>query len=42
MPAVTHTHGGETYTLEQGDLRYTLQIPQRELDYNPEMDRDPR
>lgn len=42
MPEITHTHGGETYVLAAGDPRYVLQIPQRELDYNPEMKKNPR
>src|SRR5690606_10050331 len=42
MPALARAHGGETYARGEGDLRYVLQIPQRELDYNPEMKRNPR
>lgn len=42
MPSLTHVHGSDTYTLAEGDLRYVLQIPQRELDYNPEMAKNPR
>lgn len=42
MPRLEHTYGGETYILEQGDPRYILQIPQRELDFNPDMQKNPR
>lgn len=42
MPRLEHTYGGETYVLEQGDPKYVLQIPERELDYNPDMQQNPR
>jgi hypothetical protein len=42
MPEIVHQYGTETYVLPAGDPRYVLQIPQRELDYNPEMKRNPR
>lgn len=42
MPEIKHVHGSETYVLNEGDLRYVLQIPQRELDYNPLMKKNPR
>ncbi len=42
MPEIEHQYGTETYILPAGDPRYVLQIPQRELDYNPEIERNPR
>ncbi|WP_236978396.1 RagB/SusD family nutrient uptake outer membrane protein [Membranihabitans maritimus] len=42
MPRIEHVHGGETFILEEGDPRYTLQIPQRELDFNQSMEKNPR
>lgn len=42
MPEIVHTYGDTTFVLQLNDLRYTLQIPQRELDYNPQMEKNPR
>lgn len=42
MPKIVHVFQGETYILNENDLRYVLQIPERELDYNPEMQKNPR
>lgn len=42
MPEIVHHFEDTTYVLSQGDLRYTLQIPQQELNYNPTMKKNPR
>lgn len=42
MPEIVHQHNNETYILPEKDLRYVLQIPQIELDYNPSMQKNPR
>jgi len=42
MPEIVHQYGGETYTLHEKDPRYILQIPQKELDLNPSMEKNPR
>lgn len=42
MPRLEHSYAGKTYVLEQGDPMYILQIPERELDYNPRMQKNPR
>lgn len=42
MPEIVHTHGSETFVLSEKDPRYVLQIPQRELDYNPLMGKNTR
>ena len=42
MPQIEHHYLDEIYILPAGDLRYTLQIPQVELDYNPDMKKNPR
>ena len=42
MPEIIHSYDNETYILSENDLRYTLQIPQVELDYNPSMQKNPR
>lgn len=36
-PAITKTHNGSTYTLNEGDSRYTLPFPQSAIDSNPEL-----
>lgn len=42
MPQLEHSFNGEKYVLEQGDPRYILQIPERELENNPDMQKNPR
>lgn len=42
MPEIVHQSGDSTFVLPQGDPRYTLQIPQIELDYNPDMEPNAR
>jgi len=35
--SLTHTFGGETEVLEEGDPRYTLRFPQEAVDNNPNL-----
>ena len=37
QPSITHTSDGQTYTLYQGDSRYTLPFPQSAVNNNPEL-----
>ena len=42
-PAIQHGYkDGKVYTLEQGDLRYVLQIPESEQEVSPNMPLNPR
>lgn len=41
-PELTHVYQGEVLTLQQGDLRYVLQIPQSEQENSPNMPLNPR
>lgn len=42
MPQIEHHYLEDTFVLPEGDPRYIMQIPQKELDYNPDMKRNPR
>ena len=42
MPEIEHHYLDKTYILPEGDPRYIMQIPLKELDYNPDMQRNPR
>lgn len=37
MPALSHSYGGENYTLSQGDSRYTLHFPAEAVEANPDI-----